>query len=246
MLRVSFIRLRSERAKVTTARDSSWCKEIAIERFVGDRLRDDERERGREKGRDRILTEGMRIHRHPCRVVGDGSNRDQLVCKSHVNIAHSPGTEASEASRSIPRALDTSFSLVSAALVRFYTRHPLFLFLFLFLLLVPDRRAPKRRNQSRDKVSTKSWRNSSSFLARSFSTPRGSRVPPSPLLIFSFSTRPDTGEFTRHRISLTICRQEKNKFLCAGSVFLTFELVFFESSVHILNVKFSIIVEISR
>jgi len=60
------------------------------------------------------------LRRHPCRVVGDGSNRDQLVCKSHVNIAHSPGTEVSEASRSISRSLDMSFSLISTALVRFY------------------------------------------------------------------------------------------------------------------------------
>lgn len=86
--------------------------------------RETRRNRGRnnerKRGRGRILTEGLRIRRHPCRVVGDGSNRDQLVCKSHVNIAHSPGTEVSEASRSISRSLDTSFSLVSTALVRFY------------------------------------------------------------------------------------------------------------------------------
>jgi len=63
--------------------------------------------------------EGLRI-RHPCWIVGDGSNRDQLVCKSHVNIAHSPGTEASEASRSVSYSLDMSFSLIPIALVRFH------------------------------------------------------------------------------------------------------------------------------
>jgi len=95
---------------------SLWSKEIAIERLVGNRGCNN----GKKRGGGRILTEGLRIRRHPCRVVGDGSNRDQLVCKSHVNIAHSPGTEVSEASRSISRSLDTSFSLVFTALVRFY------------------------------------------------------------------------------------------------------------------------------
>lgn len=103
--------------KLTITRDDSRRKEIAIERkrkdssAIADAM-------GRKEIED-ILTEGLRIRR-PCRVVGDGSNRDQLVCKSHVNIAHSPGTEASKASRSISRSFDTSFSLVSTALVRFY------------------------------------------------------------------------------------------------------------------------------
>ncbi|KAL0133089.1 hypothetical protein PUN28_000692 [Cardiocondyla obscurior] len=71
--------------------------------------------------REGILTEGLRIRRHPCRVVGDRSNRDQLVCKSHVNIARSPSTEVSEAFSlriSLPRCLFLSFS---PALVRFYS-----------------------------------------------------------------------------------------------------------------------------
>lgn len=129
--------MRKLRLLVVKQRDSDR------ERLVGNRGCNN----GRKRGRGRILTEGLRIRRYPCRVVGDGSNRDQLVCKSHVNIAHSPGTEVSEASRSISRSLDMSFSLVSTALVRF---HPTPL---CFSLSLSDRRASKRRNQSPDKVS---------------------------------------------------------------------------------------------
>lgn len=114
------------------------------ERFVEDR------DNGRKRGRGRILTEGLRIRRHPCRVVGDGSNRDQLVCKSHVNIAHSPGTEVSEASRSTSRSLSRYvFSSRFHCTCPFSTRHPSFLSFSPSL----SHRAPKRRNQSRDKVS---------------------------------------------------------------------------------------------
>jgi len=112
----------------------------------------------------------LRIRRHPCRVVGDGSNRDQLVCKSHVNIAHSPGTEASAVSRSASHSLhlflslslsfSLSFSLTSsryvfpvvpAALVRSYPApspsapHPP------VSSAEPEKRG--ERKQSRDKVS---------------------------------------------------------------------------------------------
>ena len=58
---------------------------------------------------------GMPGSRCSC-LVGDGSNRDQLVCKSHVNIAHSPGSGTTHLSvflsiRIIPIPLSLSFCL---------------------------------------------------------------------------------------------------------------------------------------
>lgn len=51
------------------------------------------------------------------------------------------------------------------------------------------------------------------FFVRSFSTPSSkSSAAPSPLLIFSFLTRPDTGEFTRYRrvsMAFEICRRKE-------------------------------------
>lgn len=165
--------------------------------------RETRRNRGRnnerKRGRGRILTEGLRIRRHPCRVVGDGSNRDQLVCKSHVNIAHSPGTEVSEASRSISRSLDTSFSLVSTALVRFYPTPS--------VSPLPSLSRSRSTEEKKSKPGqSKRGRGRDGIL------PHSSSVRFQPLVevecrrtlywYSSFSTRPDTGEFTRHRMSL--------------------------------------------